>query len=267
MATRLPMRFAPVALLCVLLAAGCGGTGVDTGTPVVRASPAPTLQASPAATASSPVVAEQCEVDEDSGELPALSTCSVSFINFDEPSAPFAQVTIPSAGWQPFNGAYKDVETTNGIERVGVQFLTIANLTNDACSRQLPAEPPVGPTVDDLAAALAELPPFEVTSPPADVTAFGYAGKHLELRVPFDQPSTGFEMFTGCGGQLLKSWIAPGHVSFAFNGYTTPGDTEEFRIFDVDGIRLIIETLTSANASAELVAERQAILDSVVIIP
>ncbi len=109
--------------------------------------------------------------------------------------------------------------------------------------------------------------PFEITSPPTDVTAFGYAGKHLEIRVPLDEPSDGFEMFTGCGETLLKSWIAPGHVTFAFNGYTAPGDTEEFWILDVEGTRAVISALTSANASAELVAERQAVLDSVVIIP
>lgn len=228
-------------------------TGVPAGTPVAAASPTDT-------------VANPCEVDEDFGELPALATCSTSFID-DEPTPPLAQYTIPAAGWRAFNGAFKDVEADDGSQRVGAPFVTITNLTIDACDDQRPADPPIGPSVDDLATGLAALPPFEVTSPPTDVTAFGYAGKHLEIRVPLDHPSEGFERFTGCGDHLLKSWIAPGHVSFAFNGYTAPGDTEEFWILDVDGARLVVAALTSANASAELVAERQAILDSIVIIP
>lgn len=264
MAARLSVNVAPAVLLCALTAGSCGGASAPapTATPTSITTGAPVAAASPTATATDP-----CEVDEDLGELPANATCRTSFINPDDPIAPFAQYTIPAPGWRAFNGTFKDVETDDGVQRVGALFVTITNLTIDACERQRPAVPPIGPSVDDLAAGIAALPPFEVTAPPTDVTAFGYAGKHVAIRVPFDQPSSGFEMFTGCGSQLLKSWIAPGHVSFAFNGYTAPGDTEEFWILDVEGTRLIISALASANASAELVAERQAVLDSVVIIP
>jgi hypothetical protein len=268
MATRLSVNVSPAALLCVLLAAGCGATsaptspaaatGMATGTPVAS---------STMATASPSDDANSCEVDEDSGELPALATCRTSFVNGDEPTPPLAEFSVPETGWFAFNGTAKDVEADDGVQRVGALFVTITNLTIHACEQQSPAVPPIGPSVGDLAAGLAALPPFEVTSAPNDVTAFGSAGKHLEIRVPLDQPSEGFEMFTGCEDNLLKSWIAPGHVSFAFNGYTAPGDTEEFWILDVDGKRVVIAALMSANASAELVAERQAVLDSVVIVP
>ncbi len=42
-----------------------------------------------------------------------------------------------------------------------------------------------GPTVDDLASALAALDGFE-SSPPADVAIRGYQGKRLRLTVPDD---------------------------------------------------------------------------------
>ena len=275
MATRLSIKAAPGVLLCALLLGGCGGpsapaltdatpTGYATRTPLAGTT-ATVVAASPEASATTSETADQCDVGEN--ELPALARCQASFINADKPVPPFAKYTIPGAGWRPFNGTYKDVEAGDGIQRVGVVFVTITNLTVDACEQQRPADPVVGSRVDDLAAELAVLPPFEVTAPPTEVTAFGYAGKHLEIRVPLDQPSSGFEMFTGCGNHLLKTWISPGHVSFAFNGYTAPGDTEEFWILDVDGTRLVISALTSANASAELMEERQAVLNSVVIFP
>jgi hypothetical protein len=58
---------------------------------------------------------------------------------------------------------------------------------------------------------VADLAPFKVTSPPRDVTAFGYSGKHLELTVP-DLPVEGEggddRRFTGCEDGKLKSWVA-----------------------------------------------------------
>jgi hypothetical protein len=177
--------------------------------------------------------------------------------------------TIPAEGWSAFLGPYKDVQEGEGLQRVSVNFADIRNLTVDACKNQRALDPPVGPTVNDLAAALAALPPFEVTSPPSDVTAFGYSGKHVEIRVPLDQPIddvTGSADFAGCQSFTLRTWIAP-PLSFAFYGYTAPGDTEEFWILDVDGARIVIAALRTANASADMLAEQQAVLGSIVIQP
>ena len=88
---------------------------------------------------------------------------------------------------------------------------------------------------------LARLPdPFKVTSPPRQVTLYGYCGKHLELTVP-DLPHEGEGSesgFTECVDGNLKSWIAP--TAGAFYGYSGPGYTEEFWILDVEGSRLVI---------------------------
>jgi hypothetical protein len=124
--------------------------------------------------------------------------------------------------------------------------------------------------VDDLAAALADLAPFRVTSPPKDVTVYGYSGKYLELTVP-DLPVEGKgddRRFTGCVDGNLKSWVAavdtqPGD---AFYGYG-PGLTEEFWILDVDGTRLMIEANWSPASPRKDVAEMRAILDSIQIEP
>ena len=120
----------------------------------------------------------------------------------------------------------------------------MTNLVRHGCLDHSWADPPVGPSVDDLAAALADLAPFRVTSPPEDVSIYGYRGTYLELTVP-SLPVEGegrrpllHRMHRG----KLKSWVAaidtePGD---AFYGYTGPGYTEEYWVLDVEGTRLMI---------------------------
>ena len=100
------------------------------------------------------------------------------------------------------------VRPTDG--HIGVSITTVTNLVRHGCRDHSWADPPVGPSVDDLATALADLAPFRVTSPPEDVTIYGYSGKYLELTVP-DLPFKGVgddRCFTGCEDGKLKSWVA-----------------------------------------------------------
>jgi hypothetical protein len=200
--------------------------------------------------------------------LPVGATCWID-PDADEATSLRVAFTVPAEGWRAWVGTYNDDEDGDMLQRAGVSMVMVTNLTVDACTDQRAADPPVGPTVDDLARALAALPPFEVTSPPEDVSRYGYAGKHLVIAVPEDFPFeviAGSALFTACQTGVLRTWISPA-LSFAFHGYTAPGDTEEFWILDVDGTRLVIAENTSANASAEQIAERQAVLDSIEIDP
>jgi hypothetical protein len=264
-------RFVATGAVAMMIG-GCAGTGSsatapETVSPVALATAS--VPASPSAEPTPSEVPNPC--DDDIGELPVGATCWIEpnlLATLSTDTAPVRVLfTIPAPGWSAFIGAFKDGSQGDALQRVNVLFADIKNLTVNACTRQLPAAPQLGPAVDDLANALAALPPFEVTSPPSDVTAFGYAGKHIELTVPLDLPfDVDSRTFTGCGGGVLRAWIAP-PLSYAFNGYTAPGDTEEFWILDVEGTRLVIVALASANASPEMIAEQQAVLDSIVIKP
>jgi hypothetical protein len=149
-----------------------------------------------------------------------------------DPSTPLRVVyEIPSEGWSRWIGAVKfadDAAPSDSSPRhVGVSITTVTNLVRHGCSDHSWADPPVGPSVEDLAAALADMAPFRVTSPPVDVFIYGYRGTYLELTVP-NLPVEGAgddRSFTGCIDGNLKSWVAaidttPGD---AFYGYTGPG--------------------------------------------
>jgi hypothetical protein len=152
-----------------------------------------------------------------------------------------------------------------------VSITTVTNLVSDGCRDHSWADPPVGPSVNDLAAALADLAPFRVTSSPKDVTIYGYSGKPSGTDGA-DLPVEGEgddRRFAGCEEGTLKSWVAaidtePGD---AFYGYSGPGCREQFWILDVEGARLMIAAGRSPGPPPADLAEQRAILDSIRIEP
>jgi hypothetical protein len=202
------------------------------------------------------------DVMEESSELEPGSY----FIDPDgDPSTSLRVVyEIAATGWESWIGAYKSA----GDGHVGLSITTVTNLVTDGCKDHRWADPPVGPTVDDLASALTELEPFEVTGPPTDVNIYGYSGKHLAWKVPADIPFA-HGTFTSCPGSQLMSWVAFIDTSDydAFYGYTGPDYVEEFWILDVEGTRLMIAAEQSADSPATNLDERDAILDSIRIEP
>ena len=180
---------------------------------------------------------------------------------------------IHSVGLDPVTGRVG----TAPISAMLVSITSVTNLVRHGCRDHSQADPPVGPSADDLATALAHLAPFRVTSPPKDVTIYGYSGKHLELTVPDmpfevrgDQP-----LYTECTDygwhrRDLMSWITPQLVArrgYAYYGYSGPGHTEHLWILDVEGTRLVIAADRSPGSPREDIAEMRAILHSIRIEP
>ena len=242
-------------VLAALLALGACAPGPEAADPTI---PSPTAPGDPSPT---PMV-------QDIIELAPFAPLEPGTYSIDpdlDPSTPLRVVyEVPFEGWSQWIGA---VKSTDGGD-VGVSITTVTNLVRHGCRDHSWADPPVGPGVDDLAAALADLAPFRVTSPPKDMTIYGYRGKYLELTVP-DLPVEGEgddRRFTGCVGGNLKSWVAavdtePGDAFYGYNG--EPGRTEEFWILDVEGTRLMIEANWSPDSPRKDVAEMRAILDSI----
>jgi hypothetical protein len=243
-------------LALLLTLAGCARApeGTDTTTT------SPTAPSEPTA---SPTI-------QDIMELPPLSPLEPGTYFMDpdlDPSTPLRVVYEVPGGWSQWAGAAKSADDGH----VAVSITTVTNLVRHGCRDHSWADPPVGPRVNHLAAALADLAPFRVTSPPKDVTIYGFSGKHLELTVPdLSVEGQGDDRrFTECIGGNLKSWVAPFDTEpgDAFYGYTGPGYSEEFWILDVDGTRLMIAAERSAGSPTEDLTELRAILDSIRIEP
>lgn len=108
-------------------------------------------------------------------------------------------------------------------------------------------EPPIGPSVDDFVAALSNLARFRVTVP-VNVTVGAFRGKEIELTA------------------LDSGGDCPEIVAFSAgedNADLSPGETRRLQILNVDGVRIVMETLEPAERDAAAQAELHQILDSI----
>lgn len=141
------------------------------------------------------------------------------------------------------------------IDGLGIVAFTIFDkVYADPCDySQGLLDPLPGPTVDELASALARIPNLEVT-PPTDVTFAGFMGKQLTLTSP--------DSFAGCTlaeGQFYRVWELP----LGATNDLLPGQRQRVWILDVNGNRVVIWTREGPDDTALETTELQAILDSV----
>jgi hypothetical protein len=163
-------------------------------------------------------------------------------------------MTIP-AGWVgkvggPYAAFLDRAPVGNGDASIA---LTLSQtIYADPCHDRGFLAPQPGPTVDDLAAALASLSGFDATTP-TEVTVDGYSGKQLTLTAPAS--------FDACtlGPDGYRLWQLPLGAIQSFN----PGQRTTLRIVDVNGKRLVVSSDTYPTTNAQELAEVQGILDSV----
>jgi hypothetical protein len=159
-------------------------------------------------------------------------------------------VSVP-AGWTGnIGGPYHvQLEPSSGQ---GVFLSIFDKVYADPCHyNQGLLSPLPGPTVDDLATALAGVPGLQATTP-TDVTVAGYQGKQLTLTAPAS--------FAGCtlspDGYLV--WELPLGARKTMN----PNERDRVWVLDVGGQRLVIDAPESPGETAQARAEVQGVLDS-----
>ena len=122
-----------------------------------------------------------------------------------------------------------------GDGTIVVAFLIVDNVVADPCAPdEKRRDPPVGPSVDDLVAAISNLKGFRATSA-TDISVDGFQGKQFTVTAPTR---------SGCE---LKTWATATRV----NGVGA-GEVNVIQILDVNGVRLV---LTAAYSPQETSGE------------
>ncbi|MGZ8512267.1 MAG: hypothetical protein ACXWWL_02395, partial [Candidatus Limnocylindria bacterium] len=164
-------------------------------------------------------------------------------------------ITVP-AGWENLDDRGVAKETAGGPAIVVVfwPFPTdLQEVYTDPCAwSSTIIQPPVGPTVDDLANALASQS-MRGDPVPTDVTIDGYQGKLLEMTVPSD-----IDIAT-CDSGEFRSWLGRYHQG--------PGQTDRVYILDVNGESQVLISHHMPDATAEELAEQQVVFDSIDFLP
>ena len=240
--------------------AGCAGpaatqspTANPTTPPTTNASTEPTVSPTADATASptsaptaSPATTAQDVVELPGGDLDPGTYTGV----YEGTRFTFA---VPDSGWSSYIDTGCCVLYEGDDEETAQMFLggDITSLYADACETAGTEFDP-GPSVDDLAAALASLEGFESTEP-TDVTLNGYEGKRVALTVPADVDVRNPD----CAGGQYSLW--------SNRWYQASGQTDDLWILDVDGKRHVLTFSTTPNTPADVVDQLEQIRDSIVI--
>jgi hypothetical protein len=129
---------------------------------------------------------------------------------------------------------------------IGITFWSVDQLYGHPCQWQGTQFDP-GDTVEDLAAAIREVPLRNATTP-APVTVDGANGLYLEWTVPVDLD------FDSCDNGWVESWTGNGAATDRYQ--QMPGQLDRLWILDVDGRRLVIDATyhieTDATARPEV---------------
>ena len=171
-------------------------------------------------------------------------------------------VTVPGGGWHIASRQRGSGITFGELPTVGRLYMgSVANVAADPCSDdarvgsdvpQVLLDPPIGPTVDDLATALASTPGV-LSTPPAHVTLAGFSGTHFTMTI--DTPCEAFQL-----------WVTPYSPElWGFN--TFDGWQHLVWILDVDGLRFAIDASWGPETPAKLPGELLQMVNSLEIQP
>jgi hypothetical protein len=206
---------------------GHRGISADPGATMERASAAAVI-------AAAPVLPESARLDPGTYRLRQPFPVSVA-------------VSVP-AGWTAC--VMGDFEQAVCEEEISVSFMVIESVVTDPCDPVQRLDPAVGPSVDDLVAAIIGLDGFAAT-PPTDITIDGFAGKQFMVSAPSG---------TTCD---LRTWGNADRV----NG-VGPGEVNVLRIVDVDGQRILMAAAYFPGQTSESRRAMEAhVLDTVRIAP
>ena len=229
---------AVAAIIVVNVLPGRPGQGTGTPPPTLPASAVPT-QSLPATTSASPATRVLAE-----GPLAAGAYTTISPVRMG--------LTVP-AGWEGI--VVGETVTVLGTDGAYLGFWIVQDAQRDPCGLGGVADIPVGPTIADLAAALAAAPGFETTDPVArDLD--GRDSQYVQIVGPL----------AGCAEPEPELWRAPDGSCRCMDGTL---ERNRIWILDVDGTRLAVDALEIPASDGvtgtppAVLAEIQAMVDSI----
>ena len=169
-------------------------------------------------------------------------------------TAPLAVLDVP-AGYSNFGFfALNQADAGDDDPLRAVQYWTVDGVFTNPCDMDEDA-PRAGTTVEDLAAALAQLELTSV-SEPVPVSLDGHDGLYLELTAPRDVS------FEDCGlGGYFGYW--EGEPDDAQHTVGTPGTVDHTWILDVDGVRVVLVAIEQPGVTPAQVGELTDMVESV----
>jgi hypothetical protein len=182
--------------------------------------------------------------------VPPQSGCSET----DADNTIRVTITVPD-GWSGIDRAVW-LEENQPPSGAALGFGRGAWLLSDPC-KYIATDVPVGPTVADFVDAVAEHPILDTTAP-VDVTLAGYTGRYFDLQVPADISNC--ETEPGGDTPIYRPW-EPGIYAQG------PGHRWHLWVLDVDGIRVVVQSMDYAGTSEQRRTELQAMVDSIQIKP
>ena len=224
----IPAGWAVAAAAVVVLAVV--GVGVWSATTRGPAASNGSSTASPSPTASPQVLTRSGPVSAGAYALPAEGA-----------GAPQLVVTVP-AGWRSYcRPTCFAVESGPTSGTVGIGYFAVANVYADPCAHVL-REPPLGPSVDDLARALSTLPGTEGSTPIATIVD-GRNGKYVEITIRDDIDCPPTEHYLWETPSRGKRWAE------------AVGQKFRLWVLDLDGERVLVQADWLPDASeADLAA-------------
>jgi hypothetical protein len=168
----------------------------------------------------------------------------------DDPFPVRATIEVPD-GWESCIWGPHELGPCASSYGRGVALYIVDNVVADPCDpSRAQLDPPVGPSVDDLVAAISALPGFDATEPIA-INVDGFSGQQFELTAPASP---------GCN---LATWSTKERV----NGMS-PSEVNLIRIVDVDGVRVLIAAAYQpATTTPQQLDELRQVMDSIRIGP
>ena len=187
----------------------------------------------------------------------ATPTPSATSYLITNPEGVRVTLTVPD-GWVREIWYVNNARDTR-TELTAIQIWAVGNTYTDPCQwAEAALDPPLGPTVDDLATALENQLTREATI--SDVTLDGYSGKLVQMTVPADA------VFADCDGREFRSWVGTTGPNDA-RYHQGPGQQDDVYILDVDGFRLVIDALSYPGSPAADLEKLQQLLDTIQIEP